>query len=191
MKYLLYKFFYFCFSKFIGIGWSIQADFYRVFYKGRIFIDKSFYGPTPEIVIDGAASRIHIDKNVSFRGKSHFLAFEGAQIQVGRGVFFNRNCSINAFSKITIGDDCLFGESVSIWDHNHLYADKFNLIRNQGYNKAAVSIGNNCWLATNVVILKGVTIGEGAVIAAGSVVNKNIPSFEIWGGTPARKLGTY
>jgi len=51
-----------------------------------------------------------------------------------------------------------------------------------------VHSGNNVWIGANTVILRGVSIGDGAVIAAGAVVNHDVPSYEIWGGVPARKI---
>jgi acetyltransferase-like isoleucine patch superfamily enzyme len=72
---------------------------------------------------------------------------------------------------------------------NHCFKDKNKPIRLQGYTGAPIDIGCDVWIGCHVTILPGVTIGDGAIIAAGAVVNKNVPSFEIWGGVPARKLG--
>ena len=56
-----------------------------------------------------------------------------------------------------------------------------------GGTEAAIVLDRDVWLGANVVVLKGVTIGRGAIIAAGAVVNQNVPEFEIWGGVPARR----
>lgn len=184
----LYKIYFFFSSKMIGIARVFKVSFYQSIYKGRITIHSSIYGPIPECLLDSSDSRIKIDRNVSFRGKSFFLAYQNGEIVVGKDVFFNRQCSINSFLNITIGEDCIFGERVSMWDHNHKFMDCENLIRKQGYHSAGISIGRNCWVGANVIILKGVVVGEGVVIAAGSLVNRSIPSFEIWGGVPARKI---
>lgn len=97
-------------------------------------------------------------------------------IKIGDGVFFNRHCSITCFDSIEIGNNTIFGENVRIFDHNH----RFNLadipVSGQGYTYEPVKIGNNCWIGSNVVILKGVTIGDNCVIGAGVVLNQSIES---------------
>jgi acetyltransferase-like isoleucine patch superfamily enzyme len=62
-------------------------------------------------------------------------------------------------------------------------------IKDQGYTLGPVKIGAGAWLGTQVIILPNVTIGEGAIIGAGSVVTKSVGAYEIWGGVPARKIG--
>lgn len=89
-------------------------------------------------------------------------------------VFFNHHCSLTSLKNIYIGDDCIFGENVKIYDHNHNIDKKSIIFRKQGYNIASVIIGNNCWIGSNVTILPGVCIGNNVVIGAGSIITKNI-----------------
>ena len=94
---------------------------------------------------------------------------------MGSHIFFNNYCSLNALNEIEIGNDCIFGENVKIYDHNH----KFNndkLFRESGYSIGKVKIGNNCWIGSNVTILKNSEIGDNCVIAAGSIINEKIES---------------
>lgn len=95
-------------------------------------------------------------------------------IKIGDGVFFNRNCSLTCYDSIEIGNNTIFGENVRIFDHNH----RFNLsgvpISEQGYTYSPIKIGSNCWIGSNVVILKGVTVGNNCVIGAGVVLNQSI-----------------
>lgn len=100
-------------------------------------------------------------------------------MSIGDNVFFNNYCSINAKDSITIGNDTIFGENVRIYDHNHTFSEKDILIRYQGYTVAPIIIGNNCWICSNVIILKGVTIGDNVVIGAGCVISTDIPSNSI------------
>ena len=104
---------------------------------------------------------------------------DGGYVAIGKNVFFNNFCSINALEGIEIGDDCIFGENVHIYDHNHKYRDKEIPVNNQGFTKGTVKIGQNTWIGSNVVILKGVTIGEHCVIGAGCVVSKDVPENHI------------
>lgn len=116
-------------------------------------------------------------KNFHFR--KGFCCVAQGKVSIGDNVFFNNYCSINAKDSITIGNDTIFGENVRIYDHNHTFSEKDILIRYQGYTVAPIIIGNNCWICSNVIILKGVTIGDNVVIGAGCVISTDIPSNSI------------
>lgn len=98
------------------------------------------------------------------------------KIVIGDGVFFNNGCSINAKKSIIIGDNCIFGENVKIYDYNHRFNQENVPIKNQGYSCKPVSIGRNCWIGSNVVILAGTTLGDNSVMADGCIVRGNIPA---------------
>lgn len=95
-------------------------------------------------------------------------------IQIGRDCFFNNGCSINCNNQIVIGNGSLFGENVKIYDHNHRF-NKDELIKNQGFSNGKVSIGNHCWIGSNVVILKNTIINDNCVIGAGCIISGEIP----------------
>ena len=112
--------------------------------------------------------------------KGFFVSItNGGTIKIGNHVFFNNNCSINVRVKVTIGDDCCFGENVRIYDHNHRYEDRDVLICDQGFTEDEVVIEEDCWIASNVTILKGVHIGKHSVVGAGVVVYKDLPAYSI------------
>ena len=100
---------------------------------------------------------------------------EKGKIKIGRRVFFNNGCSLNSLCGITIEDDCIFGENVKIYDHNHIYTNGNAPINEQGFTMDQVVVGRNTWVASNVTILKGVHIGARCVIGANCVVYKDIP----------------
>ena len=93
-------------------------------------------------------------------------------------------------NKVIIGDNCLTGKWVTISDNNHGTTDFDVLheppIKRKLYTKGPVVIGNDVWIGDKASILGGVTIGDGAVIQAGSVVIKDVPSGAIVGGNPAK-----
>lgn len=99
----------------------------------------------------------------------------GGSVKIGDNVFFNSGCSLNSLDAVSVGDGCIFGENVKIYDHNH----RFNLegvsYRESGFTTAPVTIGRDVWVCANTVICKGVTIGDGCVIAAGAVVRSDVP----------------
>lgn len=90
-------------------------------------------------------------------------------------MFFNRNCSMTSLGEINIGNDCIFGENVKIYDHNHKTDFTNGLFRKQGYVVGRVEIGSNVWIGSDVLILPNVRIGNNTVIAAGAIITKNIP----------------
>ncbi|WP_455667105.1 acyltransferase [Phocaeicola sp.] len=104
------------------------------------------------------------------------LTIEKGEVCIGKNVFFNNDCSLTCNgTSITIGDGSIFGENVKIYDHNHCYHDRSLPIKMQGYSFAPVKIGSHCWIGSNVMILKGVTIGDNVVIGAGCIVYKDVP----------------
>lgn len=112
----------------------------------------------------------------------------GPSIIVGDRVFIGRGCEFNIRSRLTIGDECLIASGVKIIDHDHGTKTGCSM-RSQEGAIIPVSIGEDVWIGTNAVVLKGVCIGHGAVLAAGSVATKSIPAMEIWAGVPAKKIG--
>lgn len=117
-----------------------------------------------------------VGKKITFRKGFSIMMDKTAKISIGDNVFFNNYCSLNANESITIGSGTIFGENVKIYDQNHCYKDLNTPIKFQGYTTAPVTIGKHCWIASNVTILKGVSIGDNCVIGAGCVVYKNVPA---------------
>ncbi len=108
-----------------------------------------------------------------------------SKLTIGNNVSINRGCIIHAGGGIEIGDDILIGPNVVIYSQNHVHSDINKKIYEQGYETKKVTIFNNVWIGANSIILPGVKIESGSVIAAGSVVTKNIESNSVVAGKPA------
>ncbi len=109
------------------------------------------------------------------------------QLHIGRRVAINEFNNIRASGGIIeIGNDCLIAQYVSIIASNHSIG-KATAIRNMPWDqtKTGVRIGHNVWIGTHAILLPGVTVGEGSVIAAGAVVTSDIPPYAIAAGVPA------
>ena len=128
---------------------------------------------------DISATTIAIGQAVRCRDNFHILMGNNGNLSIGRNCFFNNNCSITCLEKIEIGNDTQFGENVLIYDHNHRYQDSNQLISSQGYSAGSIKIGSNCWIGSNVIILKGVAIGDNVVIGAGCIIYKSIEAGSI------------
>jgi len=114
--------------------------------------------------------------HVRIKKYCHVLLFPKAKLAINSNVFLNNYCSFNCLESITIGENTMFGEGVKLYDHNHLVNNennKLTVIKDQ-FNKAPIVIGKNCWIGSNVTILKGVTIGDNVVIGANNLIYQSI-----------------
>ena len=143
--------------------------FILTFNRKNVVIDRSSYwGPSVDIEVSKTGS-LTIANGVMISKGSFIGVRENGKLTIGHGTFINRNTmivshkSINIGSKVTIGPNCCF------FDHDHK-------ICNQGeYVLGGIVIDDNVWIGASVVILKGVHIGANSVIAAGSIVSKDVP----------------
>ena len=114
-----------------------------------------------------------------------FYTTGGDEIRVGRNVFVNQNCTFYDLGGLDIGDDVLIGPNVSLITAGHPVEPS---------QRRAVTIGKpivierNVWIAAGATIIGGVTVGENSVVAAGSVVTKDVPPNTLVGGNPARVI---
>lgn len=115
---------------------------------------------------------------------SPFQVDYGYNIDLGQRVFINHDCYFMDGAKITIGDHVFFGPNCGLYTANHPLPYKE---RDKGLEQALpIHIGNHVWLGANVIVLPGVTIGDGSVISTGSVVAKDIPENALAMGVPAK-----
>ena len=99
--------------------------------------------------------RVSLDKDCHIAAHTVLAAFHGAKLTVGVGCWFNKFCSVGAREMIEIGDNCIFGENVKIYDHNHKHEIGNIPFKDQGFTTRPIKIGNNCWVGSNVVIVPG------------------------------------
>lgn len=137
---------------------------------------------------------VTVDENSQIDG-SVFFDKENAKVSIGKRSFVN--AMIISANCIEIGDDVMIAWGTTIADHNShaiSFSDRSEDVINWLEGKkdwtnvkiASVKISNKVWIGFNCIILKGVTIGEGAVVGAGSVVTKDVPAWTIVAGNPAR-----
>ncbi len=110
----------------------------------------------------------------------------GKNIRLGERVFINSGCRFQDQGGVTIGDDCLIGHNTVFASLNH----DLDPARRADMIPAPIVVGRNVWIGSNSTILSGVTIGENAVVAAASVVTKDVPANSVVAGSPARVVRT-
>src|SRR4051812_40687655 len=139
--------------------------------RGRAFVEN--YG------------RIELGDRVRISGRTvpvELVSWPGGTLRVGSGTFLNYGSSLSAHEEVTIGKDCLIGNYVTIIDSD--YHDLRD--HTQQGRSAPIRIDDNVWLGTRAIVLKGVHIGQGSVIGAGSVVTTDIPPNSLAFGVPAK-----
>lgn len=112
----------------------------------------------------------------------------GEELIIGNNVGIAQNCFIQVRGKVIIGNNVIIGPNVSIFSENHIFENPDIPISVQGESRKGVIIKDGVWIGTRVIILDGVKIGENSIVAAGSVVTKDIPPYSIVGGIPAKIL---
>lgn len=110
-------------------------------------------------------------------------------VSVGSNCTFARGIFITGAGGVRIGDWVGFGPDVKVWSVNHRFDDPDRPWQLQGWDKKPVVIEDDVWLAANVFVMPGVTIGKGAIVSASTVVARNVPPYAIVAGNPGRVVG--
>lgn len=146
-------------------------------------------------VIDGAGGNgLILKDNVSIGPFSRVIVSSTLN-NPGTGITLSKNVGIGSHSNIGgsggvfIGKDTIIGPYFSAHPENHNFSALNTPIRLQGTTRSSIFIGEDCWIGAKVTILSGVKVGNGCVIAAGSVVNKNVDNNMIVAGVPAKIIG--
>ena len=150
-----------------GLKWKLR-------YGGKISCD--FPVAMEKVMVEkDPHGWISIGKKTQNRGNLYLICKKKGRIEIGEHCFFNTNSSLTALEGIKIGNYCKFGNNLVIVDHDHS-------IRNEEIEFLAspITIGDHVWIGANCTILKGVQIGDGSVVSAGSVVRKSIPPGSVY-----------
>jgi len=129
-----------------------------------------------------ANAKIIIEKSFSIYSGAKVYVNQGAILKLGGG-YINHNFNLNCFERIEIGTDVAISDNVCIRD-----SDNHDILHSCHTKTKPIIIGNHVWIGMNVTILKGVNIGDGVIIAAGSIVTKDVPKNSLVGGIPAKIL---
>lgn len=128
-------------------------------------------------------SNTTVENGVSFQIFHPFR--EHRAIVIGDHVYIGTGCQFMVNSQITIGSNSMVATGTILVDNGHEFA-RGELIRSQPLTTSKIVIGEDVWIGAGCVVLLGVEIGNGAIVGAGSVVNKSIPADQVWAGVPAR-----
>jgi acetyltransferase-like isoleucine patch superfamily enzyme len=154
---------------------------YRIELEGMAFI--------------GRGVRIQVGKNARLRlgrwtwiGRGTKIRCHEGEVRIGAKTVMGEDCTISAYQHVSIGEQCIVADRVMLIDFDHNVAEVEQPIRLQGIYKRDVRVGNNVWIGYGAQILRGVTVGDNAIIGASAVVSKDVPANAVVAGVPARVI---
>jgi acetyltransferase-like isoleucine patch superfamily enzyme len=160
---------------------------YLTSYGRRLKLDGlCFIGPGVVLEI-GKTARVELGR-WSWIGHGTKIRCHEGVVSIGAKTVMGQECTISAFQRVSIGRECVIADRVMLIDFDHGVVEVERPIRLQGIYKRDVRVGSNCWIGYGACILRGVTIGDNAVIGTNTVVTKDLPANAVAGGTPARVL---
>jgi acetyltransferase-like isoleucine patch superfamily enzyme len=158
---------------------------YLTHYGRRLRTDGvAFIGPRVVLQI-GRGGRVELGR-WSWVGHGCKIRCHEGLVSIGAKTVLGQECTISAYQHVSIGRECVIADRVMLIDFDHGMVETDRPIRLQGIYKRDVRVGNNVWIGYGACILRGVTIGDNAVIGTSAVVTKDVPANAIVGGVPAR-----
>lgn len=120
---------------------------------------------------------------------SHVIVYHANGLYIGANSGIAVGCHFNAAGLIHIGKDVRIGPGAVVWSTNHRYSDSTIPVWRQGYENNQVTIEDDVWIGARAIVLPGVTLARGCIVAAGAVVTKSTEPFTVVPGVPARPIG--
>jgi acetyltransferase-like isoleucine patch superfamily enzyme len=156
-------------------------------YGRRLSLDGlAFIGPKVTLQI-GRDARVELGR-WSWLGEGTKIRCHEGVVSIGAKTVLGQECTISAYQRVSIGRECVVADRAMFIDFDHGTVEVERPIRLQGIYKRDVQVGNNVWIGYGACILRGVTIGDNAVIGTLSVVTKDVPANAVVGGVPAKVL---
>jgi acetyltransferase-like isoleucine patch superfamily enzyme len=110
------------------------------------------------------------------------------EVEIGRKTVMGQECTISAYQRVRIGEQCVIADRAMFIDFDHGVVEVERPIRQQGIYKRDVVVGSNVWIGYGACILRGVSVGDNAIVGTNSVVTRDVPANAVVGGVPARVL---
>jgi acetyltransferase-like isoleucine patch superfamily enzyme len=156
-------------------------------WRGRLTTDGlCFVGPGVTFEI-GRNAHVHLGR-WSWIGHGCKIRVHEGELAIGAKSVFGQECTISAFQHVEIGRECIVADRVMVIDFDHGMVEVERPIRAQGIYKRDVNVGHNCWIGYGACILRGVTVGDNAVIGTSAVVTGDVPDNAVVGGVPAKLI---
>jgi acetyltransferase-like isoleucine patch superfamily enzyme len=171
-------------------AWLILLLLRRKFlstYGRRLVLDGLAFVPRGVVIQIGRRGRVELGR-WSWLGHGTKIRCHEGVVSIGAKTVLGQECTISAYQHVSIGRECVIADRVMLIDFDHGTVEVERPIRLQGIYKRDVRVGHNVWIGYGACILRGVTVGDNAVIGTNSVVTKDVPANAVVGGVPARVL---
>lgn len=156
-------------------------------YGRRLRLDGiAFIGPKVKVQI-GRRGRVELGR-WSWLGHGCKVRCHEGVVSIGAKTVLGQECTISAYRHVSIGRECVVADRAMLIDFDHGMVEVERPVRLQGIYKRDVRVGNNVWIGYGACILRGVTVGDNAVIGTSSVVTKDVPPNAVVAGIPARVI---
>jgi len=164
-----------------GVRWQVPR---RVFLGQRVLIGENCF-----VDAHSLTGRVELRDDVWLSRDCYLIAGRGAEILVEDRVYIGHRCLFYGHGGIHVGQDALLANDVQLICGNHTFARRDIPIRAQPTEERPIVVEDDVWLGASAIVLGGVTVGQGAVVAAGAVVTRDLPPYSIARGVPAQVVG--
>jgi acetyltransferase-like isoleucine patch superfamily enzyme len=156
-------------------------------FRGRLKTDGIAF-VCPKVTLEiGKDAVVHLGRWSWIGHGTKIRAHEG-EVRIGAKSVLGQECTISSFQHVSIGRECIVADRVMLIDFDHGMVEAERPIREQGIYKRDVRIGHNVWIGYGASFLRGVTVGNNAVVGTYTVVNKDVPANAVVAGVPVRVL---
>jgi acetyltransferase-like isoleucine patch superfamily enzyme len=165
----------------------LRLAWLKLRWRGRLVTDGiAFVGPGVTLEI-GKGAKVHLGRWAWLGHGTKVRAHEG-EVHIGAKTVMGQECTISAFQHVSIGRECIVADRVMLIDFDHGVVETDRPVREQGIYKRDVRVGHNVWMGYGACVLRGVTIGDNAIVGTSTVVTKDVEPNAVVGGVPARVL---
>jgi acetyltransferase-like isoleucine patch superfamily enzyme len=165
----------------------VRLAWLKLRFRGRLKTD-GFAFVCPNVTLEiGKDAVVHLGRWAWIGHGTKIRAHEG-EVRIGAKSVLGQECTISAFQHVSIGRECIVADRVMLIDFDHGVVEVERPIREQGIYKRDVRVGNNVWIGYGAAFLRGVTVGDNAVVGTYTVVNKDVAANSVVAGVPVRVL---
>jgi acetyltransferase-like isoleucine patch superfamily enzyme len=156
-------------------------------FRGRLKTD-GFAFVCPKVTLEIGKDAVVYLGRWSWIGHGTKIRAHEGEVRIGAKSVLGQECTISAFQRVSIGRECIVADRVMLIDFDHGVVEVERPTREQGIYKRDVRIGHNVWIGYGAAFLRGVTVGDNAVVGTYAVVNKDVPANAVVAGVPVRVL---
>jgi acetyltransferase-like isoleucine patch superfamily enzyme len=165
----------------------VRLVWLKLRFRGRLKTDGIAF-ICPDVTLEiGKDATLHLGRWSWLGHGTKIRAHEG-EVRIGAKSVLGQECTISSFQHVSIGRECIVADRVMLIDFDHGVVEVERPIREQGIYKRDVKVGHNVWIGYGACILRGVTIGDNAIVGTSAVVTKDVRPNAVVGGIPARVL---